>query len=73
MSALDARLGILLRDFGYQMQGNILISKGIKGFTSDRIVGSFRSVLSAAEYLCPIVSDEEYTNRFVKATQSEGS
>jgi len=53
----------LLRDYGYRMEGKALIQKGIRGWTSDRIVGYFRDAFDACDYLCPIIQDEEFTRR----------
>jgi hypothetical protein len=61
---MDKKLNVLLRDFGYKLEGRVLISCGIKGYTSDQIVGNFNSFLSAAEYLIPIIREEEYYNRY---------
>ncbi len=53
----------LLNDYGYDFQGNVLIEKAIKGFTSARVVGRFRDAYDAAVYMCPIIHDDEYTRR----------
>jgi len=55
----------LLKDFGYRFEGKTLIELGIKGFTSARVVGTFRDALDAAEYLCPIIHDDEFTRRLI--------
>lgn len=69
----DSALTVLMRDFGYAILTNAhgrvsLVSKGIRGFTSDRTIGTFRSVFAAAEYLRPIVSDPKYSARHAKIT-----
>src|SRR5205085_1654407 len=58
------RYKVLLKDFGYKLDGNTLIQKGIKGFMSDRILpGRFKDAMDAAVYLCPIIKDAEFTRR----------
>jgi hypothetical protein len=62
-----ARFHVLLSDFGYKLEGKSLIQKGIRGFTSDRIIISgFDNAMAACEYLCPIVNATEFTNRLVE-------
>jgi hypothetical protein len=56
---------VLLRDFGYRFEGRTLVERGIRGFTSDRIVGQFRDAMDAAEYLCPMIHDPEFTRRLI--------
>jgi hypothetical protein len=56
---------LLLRDFGYRYQAGLLTQAGIRGFTSDRPMGRFDSSLAAAEYLCPIIREAEYTRRLI--------
>lgn len=56
---------VLLRDFGYRFDGKTLIEKGIRGFTADRVVGTFRDAMDAAEYLCPIIKNDEFTSRLI--------
>ena len=62
------RLAVLLSDYGFKVEGNRIIQKGIRGFTSDRIMGTCRSVFDAAEQLVPIVKNPEFTDRFIRAT-----
>ena len=57
------RYDVLLRDFGYRFVGGVLIERGIRGFTRDRVLGNFRDAMDAAEFLCPIIHDEEFTQR----------
>lgn len=56
---------ILLQDFGYRFDGRNLICKAIRGFTSEKNMGRFDSISLAAEYLCPIVGEREYTDRLI--------
>lgn len=56
---------VLLRDYGYRFEGKMLIERGIRGYTSDRVVGRFGDAQAAAEYLCPIIKEDEYTSRLV--------
>lgn len=68
-SALERRLAVLLRDYGYRWGGEDLIRSGIRGFISDEVLPHrFRTLMDAAEWLCPIVSCAEYTERLVRAT-----
>ena len=63
-SRRDERLEVLLRDYGFVMNGSALVMQGIRGFTSARIMGTFQSIFSAAEHLIPIIHEDEYTKRF---------
>ena len=67
MSRTETILTILMSDFGYKVKGNSIVADAIKGFCSSRVVGSCRGVVDAAEYLCPIVRDAEYTTRLTAA------
>lgn len=60
---LDRKLLVLLRDFGFEVQGDCLISRGIKGWTGDRIITRVRGLFDAAEFLRPYLSDRDYTAR----------
>lgn len=64
--------GVLLRDYGYRMAGRTLIEKGIRGFTSDRIVGNFRDEMDACIRLCPIIHDDEFTTRLARLQTPTG-
>lgn len=58
----------LLADFGHSFRGGVLIGKGLRGHASDRVVpGKFRDAMDAAEHLCPIVKDDEFTRRLTAA------
>jgi hypothetical protein len=58
----------LLADFGYSFQDGVLIEKGIRGHTSDRVFPvKFRDAMDAAEHLCPIIKDDEFTRRLTAA------
>jgi hypothetical protein len=62
------RYARLLADFGYSFRGGVLIGKGIRGHTSDRVFpGKFRDAMDAAEHLCPIIKDDEFTRRLTAA------
>ena len=60
----DARLGLLLRDYGFRMEGNRLISVGVPGFCLDRVLGVFRSPFAAVEWLMSMVSDVAFRDRY---------
>lgn len=62
---MDKGLTVLLRDFGYRVEGHTLIASGC-GFYSDRLVRKVRSLFDAAELLRPIIADEEYSARLSK-------
>lgn len=64
---METKLKVLLRDFGYEYQGNVLIQKGIRGWSSDRIVGRYRSLFAAADSLNSICG-EDYVARWIKIT-----
>ena len=57
------RYATLLKDYGYKFAGGVLIELGIRGHTRDRVVGNFRDEMDAAEFLCPIIKDDEFTSR----------
>ena len=63
---INRNLAILLRDFGYRHEGSLLISAGIFGFCSDSIVGRFKTTMAAAEWLIPIIHDNEFYDRLNK-------
>ena len=65
---MEKKLQKLLQDFDYEYSGKYLTRKGIKGFCSSEIVSKFRDIQSAAEWLCPIVKDDNYTKRLNKLT-----
>lgn len=60
-SGRDAGLLRLIRDYGYDVQGNVILS-------GRRYFGRCRSIFDAAERLCPIIRDTEYTDRLSKLT-----
>jgi hypothetical protein len=64
----DTRLRRLLLDHGYDVQGNTIISKGIRGFCSDSAWGRCRSIMDACERLIPIIHDDEFTSRYNRIT-----
>jgi hypothetical protein len=51
----------LLKDYGYEYHDGIIVQKGIRGFCNDRIVGNARNIRDAAEWLCPIINDKDFT------------
>ena len=61
---VETRLKVLLRDYGYKMEGNLLISMAIRGFTSESIFGRYRDIYDAAERMVPIIRDDGYYTRF---------
>lgn len=63
LPAKAKQLARTLHDYGYDYLCGNLIQLGIQGFSSDRGLGKFRDVYDAAEYLIPIVRDDEFRNR----------
>ncbi len=53
----------LLRDFGYAVEGGVIIRKGIRGWCQDSVCGRARSLMDACEQLCPIIREDEFTAR----------
>lgn len=51
----------LISDYDYKYRDGLL-------YRDNRIVGQFRSAIDAAEWLCPIVKEDEYTLRLIKYT-----
>jgi hypothetical protein len=70
---MNNKLVVLLRDFGYRYEGTTLINKGVPGYMSPKIVGTFSSLLSACDYLCPIVKAEEFSLRLMKYQNIAGN
>ena len=65
-AANDAAYRMLMSDYGYRLDGDQLIQNGIRGFTSDQMFRrGCRNLMDAAEMLCPIVHDDEYTERLI--------
>lgn len=60
---VDSRLTVLMRDYGYRVDGNAIISIGVRGFTVDSVFGSCKDKYDAAVRLCPIIAEPEYTER----------
>ena len=64
-------LRVLLRDFDHAFDGTRLIRLAVKGFTSERVVGRFSSPFAAAEYLLPLLADDEFTDRYLRLIHAE--
>jgi hypothetical protein len=54
---------VLLRDYGFTVQGKYIIRKGIPGFTFDRVHGHCKSLFDAVERLCPIINEPDFIRR----------
>ncbi len=65
---MQTKIRVLLADFGYRVEGGVLIENAIRGFTSERVVTRVSDSYDAAERLCPILSDAHFTRRFVALT-----
>jgi hypothetical protein len=63
-SKLDNKLNTLLWKWGYTLEGKSLIQEGVKGYCSRQKLGNFNSVLSAVEYLIPIINDDDYSEQY---------
>lgn len=63
MRTKTKQLERLMADHGYRFNGRDIVAKAVRGWTSDRIVGRARDAFDAAEQLCPIISENEYTER----------
>jgi hypothetical protein len=62
---------VLLRDFGYIWADGKVIEKGIRGFTSDRVLPhTYRDPMDACEMLCSTIREKEFTDRLVKCQQA---
>lgn len=59
---MEKRLHRLLQEYGYRLDGHSLVSVGIRGFTSSRIVCRVRDIWDACEYLIPIIRDDDFTD-----------
>jgi hypothetical protein len=56
---------VLLRDYDYiYREDGTLISKGIPGYISDRSLGKFKNVIAACDYVCSVMHDKEFINRY---------
>lgn len=64
-SELDRKLIRLMRDFGYYANAGSVYSMPIGGYPA-QFVRHCRDIFDAADQLCPIIADSEYTDRFVK-------
>jgi len=54
---------VLLRDYGYRLDGGTLIQMRC-AYMPEKIVGRFQSLVSVGMYLCPVIREDEFTNRF---------
>ena len=66
-------MSTLLCDFDHRFDGSTLIRCGIRGFTSDCVVGKFRNIASAAQHLVPLLHDAEYTRRYMLLTRTDAA
>lgn len=60
---LERDLRSALRSYGYDYVGNRLIELAVRGFTSERIIGQFRDIRDACEYMIPRIADEAFRLR----------
>lgn len=67
MTTAEKMLNRLLKDFGYAFAGGRVTCKGIRGFTSDRVLPyRFTDLYDAAECLRLIIGDGEYSERHTR-------
>ena len=71
MRGTTKALEVLMRDYGFRVEGNVIIENGIRGFTSSRVFRHCRSVFDAAEQLIPVICDSDYSARFGQITKSD--
>lgn len=62
-----ASLNVILRDFGYRFSGDRLYSLPVAYIPERLVPHRFSDVGQAAEYLIPIVHDDEFYNRLKAA------
>ena len=60
----EKKLKVLLSDYGYSVIDDILIDNGVRGFIPRSIVGKFKSILAMAEHLIPVISDNNFWERY---------
>lgn len=65
---MNKKLTRLLKDYGFEVQGALLIQKGIRPYYSDTVFRRVRSLFDACETLIPLLEDDEFYNRFKEAT-----
>jgi hypothetical protein len=62
----DRKLLQLLRDYRYDVQGNVIIH-----MDSRHVIQKCRSIFDAADSMCPIISDNEYTTRLISIQKGD--
>ena len=65
-SKFETKLIVLLRDFGFRVEGTTIIENAVRGFTSERVWGRCRDLFDAAERLCPVIRDNNFSDRLVR-------
>ena len=70
---LNRRLTVLMRDHGYKLEGRTLMTIPVRRYDSPQIIGTFNSHMQAAEYLIPIVRDDEFSDRYRQITADPDS
>lgn len=66
---METKLKVLLRDYGFTVQGTLIVDHGIPGFVPERVWGKCHSLLDAAERLRPIIREAEFGDRLDAITQ----
>ena len=66
VSKREKRLLSVFKEYGYMLTQDgdnrwFLFSLPIPGFASGQSFGQFKSVQSAADFLCPIIHDDSFT------------
>ena len=70
MSDFDTKLTVLLRDYGYRVEGSVIIENAALGRIPERVWGRANNLLDAAEQLCPTIKDDAFTTRLAKIQAS---
>lgn len=61
---VQSRYRVLLRDFGYEVAGNRLIRKGVRGLLADQLLPyRVRGLMDACEMVRPMIADAEFNRR----------
>ena len=55
----------LIQDYGYRLEGKMLIQNAVAWLPAQIMGYNFDNALEAAEWLCPIIADKQYTERLV--------
>ncbi len=68
---LDRQCQVLLRDFGYRVEGSLIIQNAIRGVMGERIFRRCRSLYDAVEQLVPVIHSDEFSERYRNLGEKE--